>query len=78
VDMETEAKIQVALDRLMAGKTTLMIAQRISSVLTADQILVLDQGQLAGQGTHRELLESNAIYQEIYRSQMGNGGAVPS
>ena len=78
VDMETEVKIQAALDHLMAGKTTLMIAQRISSVLTADQILVLEHGQISGQGTHRELLESNPIYQEIYRSQMGNGQAVPS
>jgi ATP-binding cassette subfamily B multidrug efflux pump len=78
VDMETEVKIQAALDHLMAGKTTLMIAQRISSVLTADQILVLEHGQISGQGTHRELLESNPIYQEIYRSQMGNGQVVPS
>jgi ATP-binding cassette subfamily B protein len=78
VDMETEAKIQDSLDRLMAGKTTIMIAQRISSVLTADQILVLDQGQIMAQGTHLELLESSPIYQEIYRSQMGNGQAVPA
>jgi ATP-binding cassette subfamily B multidrug efflux pump len=78
VDMETEVKIQAALDRLMAGKTTFMIAQRISSVLTADQILVLDHGQISAQGTHRELLESNPVYQEIYRSQMGNGQATPS
>jgi ATP-binding cassette subfamily B protein len=78
VDIETEVKIQAALDRLMAGKTTFMIAQRISSVLTADQILVLDHGQISAQGTHRELLESNPIYQEIYRSQMGNGQTVPS
>ena len=78
VDMETEALIQAALDHLMAGKTTLMIAQRISSVLTADQILVLEHGQISGQGTHWELLESNPIYQEIYQSQMGDGQAVPS
>jgi ATP-binding cassette subfamily B protein len=62
----------------MAGKTTFMIAQRISSVLTADQILVLDQGQISAQGTHWELLENSPIYQEIYRSQMDNGQAVPS
>ena len=78
VDMETEVKIQAALDHLMAGKTTFMIAQRISSVLTADQILVLDHGQVSAQGTHWELLESSPIYQEIYRSQMGNGQAVLS
>jgi len=73
VDMETEVKIQAALDRLMAGKTTFMIAQRVSSVLTADQILVLDHGQISAQGTHTELLDGSPIYQEIYQSQMGNG-----
>ncbi len=78
VDIETEARIQAALDRLMAGRTTIMIAQRISSVLTADQILVLDQGRIMARGTHRELLASSSIYQEIYRSQMGNGQAVPA
>jgi ATP-binding cassette subfamily B protein len=78
VDMETEVKIQAALDHLMAGRTTFVIAQRVSSVLTADQILVLDQGQISAQGTHWELLESSPISEELYRSQMGNGEAVPS
>jgi ATP-binding cassette subfamily B multidrug efflux pump len=78
VDMETEVKIQAALDHLMADRTTFVIAQRVSSVLTADQILVLDHGQISARGTHQELLESSPIYQEIYRSQMGNGGAVRS
>jgi ATP-binding cassette subfamily B protein len=55
-----------------------VIAQRISSVLTADQILVLDQGQISARGTHRELLASSPIYQEIYWSQMGDGQGVPS
>ena len=73
VDMETEAKIQVALDDLMAHCTTIVIAQRISSVLTADQIVILDHGQIVGQGTHAELLASSPICQEIYQSQMGNG-----
>jgi ATP-binding cassette subfamily B multidrug efflux pump len=78
VDMETEAEIQAALDRLMAGRTTFVIAQRVSSVLTADQILVLDHGRIAAQGTHRELMESSPIYQEIYESQMGDGQVVPT
>jgi len=73
VDMETEAKIQAALDNLMADCTTFMIAQRISSVLAADQIIVLDHGQISAQGRHQELLNSSPIYQEIYQSQMGNG-----
>jgi ATP-binding cassette subfamily B protein len=77
VDIETEARIQAALDEVLAGTTTFLIAQRVSSVLTADQILVLDHGQIAARGTHATLLESSPIYQEIYRSQMGDGeGAV--
>ncbi|MFL7810065.1 MAG: ATP-binding cassette domain-containing protein, partial [Anaerolineae bacterium] len=71
VDVETEAKIQDALEALMTSRTTFIVAQRISSVLTADQILVLDGGHIAAQGTHRQLLETSPIYQEIYRSQLG-------
>jgi ATP-binding cassette subfamily B multidrug efflux pump len=71
VDMETEARIQDALEELMVGRTTIIVAQRISSVLTADQIIVLDGGRIAAQGTHRQLLETSPIYQEIYRSQLG-------
>jgi ATP-binding cassette subfamily B protein len=72
VDLETEIRIQAALDRLMVGRTTFIIAQRINSVLTADQILVLDSGRIVAQGTHRELLQSSPIYQEIYHSQLGD------
>ncbi|MEA3336186.1 MAG: ABC transporter ATP-binding protein [Chloroflexota bacterium] len=72
VDLETEANIQRALDNLIDGATTFVVAQRINSVLNADQILVLDAGQIAARGTHRELLESSPIYQEIFRSQLGH------
>jgi ATP-binding cassette subfamily B protein len=74
VDMETEIKIQDALEQLMVGRTTFIVAQRINSVLTADQILVLDKGRVAAQGTHSELIRSSPIYQEIYRSQLGDDG----
>jgi ATP-binding cassette subfamily B protein len=76
VDMETESKIQTALDERPGNCTTFMIAQRISSVLTADQILVLDHGQITAQGTHQQLMRTSPIYQEIYQSQMGNGSGV--
>jgi len=73
VDVETEAKIQAALDQLMAGRTSFIIAQRISTVLNADKIVVLDKGQIAATGTHAELMASSPIYQEIYQSQLGSG-----
>ncbi len=71
VDMETEAKIQEALQTLMADRTTFIVAQRITSVLHADKILVLEHGRLAAAGTHAELLSQSPIYQEIYQSQLG-------
>ena len=78
VDVETEAKLQDALDRLIAqseGNTTrFIVAQRISTVLLADKIVVLDQGKVAAIGTHTELLATCPIYQEIYQSQLGDGG----
>ena len=74
VDLDTEFKIQSVLDHLMAQTTTFIIAQRINSVLNADQIIVLDGGHIAANGTHRELLQSCAIYQDIYRSQFGTNG----
>jgi ATP-binding cassette subfamily B protein len=74
VDMETEARIQGCLDEMKGHLTTFIVAQRISSVLSADQILILDNGRLTALGTHQQLLDSSPIYQEIYRSQLGNGG----
>ena len=72
VDMETEARIQYAIDHLTTKITIFTIAQRVSSVLNADQIFVLDHGQITARGTHKELLESSPIYREIYQSQMGD------
>jgi ATP-binding cassette, subfamily B, multidrug efflux pump len=70
VDLATESKIQKALDHLMKGRTSFVIAQRITTVLNADLILVLDKGQLVAQGKHRDLMEESAIYAEIYHSQL--------
>ncbi len=70
VDLATEAKIQAALDLLMKNRTSFVIAQRISTVMSADQILVLDKGQIVAQGKHEELLETSEIYADIYCSQL--------
>jgi ATP-binding cassette subfamily B protein len=70
VDVATEFQIQQALERLMVGRTSFVIAQRISTVRNADQILVLDKGRVAARGTHEELLESSEIYADIYSSQL--------
>ncbi len=70
VDVATEAQIQTALDRLMEGRTSFVIAQRISTVLNADQILVLDKGEVVATGAHHELVETSPIYAEIYQSQL--------
>jgi len=73
VDVDTEARIQEALARTMADCTSIVIAQRVSTVLNADKILVLDGGTIAAEGTHEELMETSPIYREIYDSQLGNG-----
>lgn len=70
VDLQTEQNIQRALERLMEGRTSFVIAQRISTVLHADQIIVLDNGRVAARGTHAELMENSPIYAEIYHSQL--------
>ncbi len=76
VDVETETRIQTALDELMKDCTSFVIAQRISTVLTADKIVVLERGQVAAVGKHAELMASSPIYREIYDSQLGNGGTL--
>ena len=74
VDTATDAKIRKAFREEIPGTTKIIIAQRISSVQDADRILVLDNGQINGLGTHEELLKNNALYQEVYNSQTQGGG----
>ncbi len=71
VDLATEARIQRALERLMEGRTSFVIAQRIGTVQRADKILVLDRGRIVAQGRHAELLETSPLYAEIYYLQLG-------
>jgi ATP-binding cassette subfamily B protein len=70
VDLQTEAHIQKALDELMKGRTSFVIAQRITTVLNADLILVLDKGQIVASGRHADLMEDSPLYAEIYNSQL--------
>ena len=71
LDAKSEKLVQEALNKELKGSTTIIIAQKISSVVHADKILVLDQGRLIGQGTHSELVATNKIYREIYETQKG-------
>jgi len=73
VDVETEVKIQDALKSLMKNTTVFMVAQRISTVLTADKIVVIEKGRIAAEGNHKELMQSSKIYKEIFDSQLGEG-----
>jgi len=73
VDVETEILIQERLEDRARRCTTLMVAQRISTVLRADKIVVLDQGRIAAEGSHRELMAASPIYREIFESQLGGG-----
>ncbi|MFN2133077.1 MAG: ABC transporter ATP-binding protein, partial [Anaerolineae bacterium] len=70
-----------ALEHVMAGRTSLVIAHRLSTILSADQILVIDQGRLVQQGTHEELLEQGGLYRDLYERQFAvaekNGDAAP-
>ena len=74
VDTATDAKIRKALKAAIPGTTKIIIAQRISSVMDADRIIVLDDGRLDGFGTHEELLASNTIYRDVYEAQTNGGG----
>jgi ATP-binding cassette subfamily B multidrug efflux pump len=74
VDVETEAKIHEAMEALMKDRTNFIVAQRVSTVLNADKIVVLNGGAIAAEGTHSELMQTSPIYREIYDSQLGTGG----
>lgn len=76
VDLGTESRIQKAIKGLMEKSTSFIIAQRISSVLEADKIIVLDEGAIVAEGTHQELMSKSTVYQEIYRSQLGKEEVV--
>jgi ATP-binding cassette subfamily B multidrug efflux pump len=73
VDVETETRIQDTLEEETYHHTSFVVAQRISTVLNADKIIVIDKGRIVAEGTHKELMQTSPIYQEIYDSQLGNG-----
>ena len=74
VDVDTETKIQEEMEKVLHGRTSFIIAQRISTVLNADKIIVLDDGKVVSIGNHKELIQNCDIYRDIYDSQLGNGG----
>jgi len=70
LDAETESKIQEAITFLTKNKTTIVIAHRLSTILNSDKIYVIDQGKIAGQGNHEELLQSSRVYKNFYEKQI--------
>jgi ATP-binding cassette subfamily B multidrug efflux pump len=76
LDVATEARLRAALDRELGGATLIVVAQRVATIMNADQIVVMDSGRLVGIGTHRGLLETNEIYREIVYSQLSEAEAV--
>jgi ATP-binding cassette subfamily C protein CydCD len=78
VDAENEAIIQEALDRLMQGRTTLIFAHRLSSVIGADRLLVLEQGRLAETGSHASLMKAGGVYHTLMAAQAAEGAGVGS
>ena len=76
LDVATDARLRAALPSATAGATTIIVAQRVSTITEADQILVVEDGEIVGRGTHRDLLDTNEVYQEIVRSQLEEAEAV--
>ncbi|MBN9612555.1 MAG: ABC transporter ATP-binding protein [Actinobacteria bacterium] len=76
LDVATDARLRAALPSATAGATTIIVAQRVSTITEADQILVVEDGEIVSRGTHRELLDSSEVYQEIVRSQLEEAEAV--
>jgi ATP-binding cassette subfamily B protein len=74
LDSQSEALIQQALQRVMAGRTSIVIAHRLSTILAADLILVMDRGEIVEQGTHQELLAQGGLYDQLYRTQYSREG----
>jgi len=74
LDSESEALIQEALNRVMAERTSIVIAHRLSTILAADQILVIDRGQVLEKGTHTELLSQKGLYSQLYKTQFRKHG----
>jgi len=76
LDFATDARLRAALDRELGGATVIIVAQRVGTIINADQIVVMDNGEVVGIGTHRQLLESNETYREIVYSQLSEKEAV--
>jgi len=76
LDSESEVLIQDALKRVMTGRTSIVIAHRLSTILAADQILVINRGQIVERGTHTELLKLKGIYESLYHTQFNRQGGA--
>ena len=74
LDLKTDAAVRAAMYRELAGRTIVVVAQRISTIMSADQIVVLDKGRIIATGTHKELLSSCGVYREIYETQVSQNG----